>query len=357
MIKKQLHIILSIFAIAWLVAGCSGKSEAFTNYDVAALLFQSEETPLSTIAHEIQQVKLETTDSTLVSMIWKLFDTGKRLVIIQEDNRCSVFDKTGKYLHDISRQGKGPHEFISIWDAFMEGDTVCLVDRQANKLRFFELDGTPVKEIKTPKQIGSATSVGNGWYAGYMENMSGKRLNRLIYFDENGIQQDSSICAEEYTNKGMPILFLFEAMFFDSGSNQYLKELFNDTIYTMLPDHSLRPRMVLDMGSYSATMEKRHNLTDPNKDFFSNMAQLRIVGENEAYLFFTAVMDKKTYTFYLDKKKNRLHQAHFTGVAGIGPDDHFIPQYISEDNKRILSCIEDEGGEDNPTIIIATINN
>ncbi len=353
---KQICNLLSVCAIAGLLAGCTGNNkEAFTTYDVAALLPHPEEIPLSTIAHDIREVKLETNDSILISMIWKLFDTGERLVVIQDD-RCFVFDKTGKYLNDISRKGEGPYEFIAIWDAFMEGNTICLVDRQANKLRFFELDGTPVKEIKTPKPIGSAIPAGNDLYAGYIENMSGKRQNRLIYFDGNGIQQDSVICAEEYVNKGMFTLFLYEGMFFDSGSDNYLKELFNDTIYTLLPDYSLRPRMVLEMGPYSATMEKRHSLTDPAKDFFADMAKLRIVGENETYLFFTAVIDKKTYSFYLDKKKNQLHQAHFTGVSGIEPNNYFIPQCLSEDNKRILSYIDDEEGEANPTIILATIN-
>lgn len=353
---KQVWHIVCACAIVGLIAGCGGnKKEAFVTYDVAALLAQPEDIPLSGITHDIRKIQLETNDSILISRIKKMFDTGDRLVIIQ-NNRCMVFDKNGKYLNDISRKGGGPNEFVSIWDAFMEGNTICLIDRQVNKLRFFELDGTPVKEITTPRQIGSAALAGNGLYAGYIENLNGKRSNKLIYFDQNGMQQDSVSCAEDYVNKGMFSLFFFEGMFFSSGSHKYVKELFNDTIYTMLPDHTIHPRMLLDMGSYNATMEKRHNLEDPNKDFFAEMAQVRIVGESENYLFFTAMMDKKTYVFYLDKKNNRIHQARFTDAIGFGEDTYFIPRCISEDNKRILTYIDDEDGEDNPAIIIATIN-
>ena len=106
---------LIIFAI--LLTACTGtseKSEECITIDLATVFdHQPQEVALKKWAKSIQFIPLQTNDSILIKYISRIIKHGDKL-LVQHDNRASVFDLAGKYLYDIGKQGGGPDEFSRI---------------------------------------------------------------------------------------------------------------------------------------------------------------------------------------------------------------------------------------------------
>lgn len=74
---------------------------------------------LSELADSVSYVALETTKETLTD---KAIQYGDRYYTIAKDQRLICFDKSGKYLHQIGRRGKGPEEYT--WMEYYDDFTV-----------------------------------------------------------------------------------------------------------------------------------------------------------------------------------------------------------------------------------------
>ena len=82
------------------------------NNDLATVFdHQPQEVALKKWAKSIQFIPLQTNDSILIKYISRIIKHGDKL-LVQHDNRASVFDLAGKYLYDIGKQGGGPDELV-----------------------------------------------------------------------------------------------------------------------------------------------------------------------------------------------------------------------------------------------------
>ena len=156
----------------------------------------------------------------------------------------------------------------------------------------------------------------------------------------------------------MNSLFMFEGegYVYNDGNNYYFKELFSDTLFTVMPDHTPEARLIFDPGSYQPTLEEKHAVTDLN-NIWSGKMYLWIIGESSAYLFFNVVHERETYTCYWDKRDHSLHNVRFTGPKDDPDKKRFVPKGLSRDKRNLITFELDTIGEDNPAIIIATLKN
>lgn len=353
--KKHYYIILLGCLLCCFYSCKNNKEETFRVYEAGSIYSRPENIPLTSFAKTIQRIPLETNENILMDYIMDVIDTGDLLFILHE-NRCSVFDKNGKYLYDISKKGEGPHEHLSIWDIFVQDNKIALHDRTGKKLRFFTFDGKFEKEIPLPSMFNTVKLISENSYVGYKENLTGDQLPRLIFFNETAVL-DTFNHPRLYPKTDMPVMYLGEGYIFASPSGFHLKEMFNDTIFTFLPDLSIEPRLVLDLGKYKVIPEMRYSITDPMKSLFEEKAWVMINGENKDYLFFNAMIKQQYTTFYVDKKKEEIHNVLFSYPDDFEWEGHFIPRFMSEDKKRIIGYEEEEEGDNNPTLIIATLLN
>ncbi len=79
---------------------------------------------LSELADSVSYVALETTTETLTDMA---IQYGDRYYTITRGDRLLCFDKSGKYLHQIGRRGKGPEEYT-----WMDNYNCFTVDSETN---------------------------------------------------------------------------------------------------------------------------------------------------------------------------------------------------------------------------------
>jgi hypothetical protein len=131
--------------------------------------------------------------------------------------------------------------------------------------------------------------------------------------------------------------------------------MFNDTVYTIRDDCTIAPRMALDPGKYGATLERRHKVTDPRENPFKYLASLHVIGESASYFFFSAFFRRETFCFLIDKQRHTLHNISLTLPEAMATEKPFIPQFVSEDNRRLVGIAENEDSDENPGLIVAAL--
>lgn len=162
---------LAIFAISIALCGCVGtqsKNEIFVGppvaktvavdgggqmvvADVDAMNQQPIAVPLSALTEGVEIVRLESRAEALVN-------TGQVVVsdsfigffTLEPPFVFKLFDRSGRYLRDIGRQGRGPGEYSIINAAAIDeaAQKIYILSIMASELLVFGIDGTVQEPIK-----------------------------------------------------------------------------------------------------------------------------------------------------------------------------------------------------------------
>lgn len=98
---------------------------------------------------DLKYIKLETKSNCLIGNVEKLLFNNDKIYV--KSDGVFVFDKTGKHLFSIANKGKGPGEFISLYDISISENTLYLYDNDQGKLLCYQADnGQYLKEISVP---------------------------------------------------------------------------------------------------------------------------------------------------------------------------------------------------------------
>ena len=71
--------------------------------------------------------------------IYRIIKHGDKL-LVQHDNRASVFDLAGKYLYDIGKQGGGPDEFSRI-SGLEPHDHLIYIKDSPTRIKIYDWQG------------------------------------------------------------------------------------------------------------------------------------------------------------------------------------------------------------------------
>lgn len=91
---------------------------------------------------------LQTNDSILIKYISRIIKHGDKL-LVQHDNRASVFDLAGKYLYDIGKQGGGPDEFSRI-SGLEPHDNLIYIKDSPIRIKIYDWQGKFHQTIQIP---------------------------------------------------------------------------------------------------------------------------------------------------------------------------------------------------------------
>ena len=137
-------------AILFVISGFIGcnqpkpKSEGFITVDVTAT-YPKKELILQDFM-DVEYIPLESTDSFITMA--HVQDIGEDVIIVRNRNRSSdgnifIFDKKGKGLRKINRQGAGGEEYTFLLKAFLDEDNneLFVNDHRASKMSVYDLFG------------------------------------------------------------------------------------------------------------------------------------------------------------------------------------------------------------------------
>ena len=256
------NLILIEIIILLVMTGCGGNTS--TNSLVTVDVTKSSYSPKKELVlqdfMDVEYIPLETNDEFINQ--GNVQAVGKKYIIVanyRKDGDIFVYDRKGKAIRKINRKGQGGEEYISFYNVILdeENEELFINDFWARKIKVYDLEGN-FKRSFMQKQEGDTQ---------FYTDMFNYDKDNLICYDECNAdipfllvsKQDGSITREikvPYKEKKLFIQLLrYEGGTRAAGPGAYsriipynnnwiLSESSSDTIYTLMPDYSLRPFIV-----------------------------------------------------------------------------------------------------------------
>ena len=253
--------LIYIETILLLVMTSCGKDNASTDGFITVDVTKSSYSPKKELVlqdfMDVEYIPLETNDEFVNQGYVNAI--GEKYIIVtnyREDGDIFVYDRNGKAIRKINRKGQGGEEYISCLKIILdeENEELFVNDFLARKIKVYDLEGNFKRSFKQKQE-------GDTQFYGEIFNYD---KDNLICYDECNAdipfllvsKKDGNITREIITPFKEKKLFI-QLLRYEGGTraagpgpysritpfkgNWILLEPSSDTIYTLMPDCSLRP--------------------------------------------------------------------------------------------------------------------
>lgn len=346
---KRLNSILII--ILFVMSGCGERQAGdndFLTVDISESYSSKKELILQDFM-DVEYISLETNDNFVNQGFVQAI--GKEVILVKNnrnDGDIFVYDRTGKAIRKINRKGQGGEEYTFCRSITLDEDNneMFINDHFARKIQVYDLEGHFKRSLKQ-KQEGDTQF--------YWEIFNYDEDNLICYDECNEeipfllvSKQDGSITKEIKTPFKEKKLFIqilkTEEGIRAAGPGDYsrmtpfndnwiLLEPSSDTIYTLMPDYSLRPFIVRTPPIH--TMNPEVHLI------------LRLVSDR--YYFMEAIKNEydfskekgfpKTYFVYDTQEKDFFRYIIYNGDYS-GKEEIYMVSLIPVNQKESWSSID-----------------
>lgn len=352
------HSVIYLACLLWIISCGEAVQPALTEIDLGKAFTSKQTIAIEDISTEVRFVPLETKDDVLIKYISKVLLTDDKIIVIH-DNKCSLFDLSGRFIRTVGSKGQGPAEYLSMYDVNVTGDLIMTFNESDHRLLTYKQNGEFVGALKLPTDVLDVCINGSTIY-GFIPNMTGKETNRLKCFNLDGTVRDS-VPAVQYENpSGISLRLYPEGSFFVFGKEILLKEFLNDTVFQVTPDCEMIPRYRLNFGEYTFKTAERYQIENPQMNILKGKKAINRWLESSHYLFMYGLGTDDNMLFLLDKPSRKLIYTFILyGEAEkqLFEKDYFMPRYISEDNTTLISYEQPADIEDdsNPTVVLVKL--
>ncbi len=307
--------------IIFFISGCSVQNERETDtglhgqspmiIDIARDFNNEREFRLSEIAYEIEYIKLESTPESLIGYGVKQMIVTDDHIYILNLNRLLQFDRTGKFIKQIGREGRGPgevHGYRSITMDKEKNILYVMANHRYEVLKYCAITGDYLRNFPSSSYLGfnhgngAFQLIGNGKFAGLSLWMGQYQPDYTLIeiFDNEGnilknkkshlfsYQDNDKIEKRHHVATHMTWIFEGQLRLFEG---------INDTIYNLV-DLELEPAYIFNLGKY--------------KGSFDDM-----VGERrERYIRFGSFRETKSALYFLYWHNNEQITAKYNKEDG-----------------------------------------
>lgn len=166
------------FLILWLCSCQENKEQnsKATHFDLEQ---EMQDIHSTSLIKDCKVIPLETNDSVLIGSVDKVIVYKDRLYVgdFSKNRTVYVFDMQGKFCSKISRWGRGPDEYLSLYDMFIDPHTgnLNLLSRTDQKILSFNEDGELYKSTQKLPKMFMELIPSQGGYVGFAANYSEDR--------------------------------------------------------------------------------------------------------------------------------------------------------------------------------------
>ena len=255
---KTLIFIETILLLVMTSCGSDNTStDGFITVDVTKSSYSPKKELVLQDFMDVEYIPLETNDEFVNQGYVNAI--GEKYIIVtnyREDGDIFVYDRNGKAIRKINRKGQGGEEYISCLKIILdeENEELFVNDFLARKIKVYDLEGNFKRSFKQKQE-------GDTQFYGEIFNYD---KDNLICYDECNAdipfllvsKKDGNITREIITPFKEKKLFI-QLLRYEGGTraagpgpysritpfkgNWILLEPSSDTIYTLMPDCSLRP--------------------------------------------------------------------------------------------------------------------
>ena len=361
-------IVIGVFSIL-LSLGMSAQKKI----DLSANLSNEKVKAISSIAHSIKYIPLESTDECLLSNELQIYCGDFVFVGDQKTQLFFRFDLNGNLLNQIGKRGNGPGEYSGaiFFHVNESEESVYVVSVPDRSLYIYTYDGQFVKKVAIEESSWTiAMDKDYIYYYNNYYNRIKKDKNRFELFkaDKNGkvINKTPTSIKSEKDD-----MLLFDLPFFYYyKSAVYYKNAVHDFVYKINDKGKMEPHYEIVCKELSKHDEKDFK----NLQKYGEKVGVRNIFENDNLLLITYVYKNEFNYLFVDKQTwalsnvtNNKSESGFEEDIKKGPAFTSVPNNGSEQNKlvsivypdrysELKNCLDKEINEDdNPVIVIAEL--
>lgn len=257
---------------------------------------------LSEFTDSIEYIKLETNDQFIIGKIIDIDVSEDRILILDNEKNCFLFNKNGKFLSRIGKKGNGPGEYQLLLQGKIGNHVVFVIS--TNKILTYNFKGEFLQEKNLPYPISAA------WLNNSFFPTSDTTFLLQVPFHIEGNQlaelnSEGSIVKKYFRGKSE----INRLGTLDTEANIYIHEgkfsykcLLNDTLFR-IHDTSVSPIYTFDFGKYSVPPNAM-NLTI--KEYIALSTQstmLKSFVESTNYLFLHLYLGANSPKDFNNEKK------------------------------------------------------
>jgi hypothetical protein len=317
---------ITSIALLLLLFSCTGKQNEDsdpTSISVSNALDNMQDTYLSRFVDSVTYIQLESSEKSLIN-VQPVIELTEDFIVIRNWVRGQaplilLFDrKTGKFLREIGRIGRGPDEYLNVPYLYFNqsqkiiyttgsNDNILTYDLQGEKKDNFKISAQFSTEVEgfpdTFSNVSFQTYLDSNNFVSYVQNYTGNEKKKLVVFDKDTIIKifPNYLSWERTPSRNISVV---TPTFYRFDNRLFFKETFNDTVFEV-KNYELIPHFVFSFGKYGIPYARQNEYITLIKS--GHTMTVNSFTENKHYFFFTIFTADKSYLSYYDKKKKSLH--------------------------------------------------
>lgn len=365
-------IIIGLFILV-LSTSCNHKENEQNSVNIK-LTKAHDSISFSAHFDSIDITPLESDKNFLLSQVDKKIMFNNNYYFLDKKQNCiMVFDRNGHHKFKIQDVGKGPKEYIKLYDfninRYTENIELLVQNRNMN-IFIYDLKGNYVKSFNLPSIRGY----------GYFANASKDKIVLYMPFNEKRItiysRNQKKVLQKlhhipAFISKKTP-LNTGSSPFFRISDTLALTEPFSNKIYSF-QSNQLKCKYDWDFGKYNFDINNlpKNKTSEFYANYLKDLKKVKLFFnhiENEKYIITTFVCDNDDYTLIYNKRSNKhlvfqnyernlifpTYSNFFEGgIYAVVVNISYLKNYIKLDylNKNDRKTFQNLESGDNPVVI------
>jgi hypothetical protein len=235
------NLLLTVFIFLLIGVGCTSKKDGNNStqiltakedikypYNIDLPDKVQGDLTTSSIASEVKFIPLETNKMSLIGKGERI-RINDSLIVISDWKKIFLFKKDGRFIRQIGTNGKGPGEYLMIFDFELKEDTILLTSTGKRSIIKYTLDGKFQEEIQVGNQLTHFSLNPNGHVVWYNQ-----KKGELTFYDhtmkpDNVIRPGNLDILPDRNS----IYDTFDTYFQVSGNKLLFSNYFNDTVWNV----------------------------------------------------------------------------------------------------------------------------
>lgn len=256
--KKNIYITIVVFILILNVISCGNRKDSnlttttieLDNSNTININFDdinsSEDVKLSDIIEDLEIIKLDNSTDALFKSDWAFF--SDKYIVVRDGARdkrpAKIFDKNGRYIAPVGNIGRGPGEYLDVFDILVDetSNFIYLTQMSSRVVNQYDMRGNLIKEIKLGTSLNKPRLYANANGTISIVNLCfNDQHNSFIAATVNPSTDEQIFlaCPELGTNfvnkKGAGVGFDNEIFSYRNSMNNTFKFSYNDNLFKYDP--------------------------------------------------------------------------------------------------------------------------
>ncbi|GET22778.1 6-bladed beta-propeller [Prolixibacter denitrificans] len=259
----QFSLLLALLVITTFSCQENTKKEnsgSFYTIPFADIIGHQQEVKLSELASDVQFVQLENAKDALLGHFENIELTKNYIFVMCWKQPILQFSRSGKFIKDIGRIGKGPDEYTACMKMSVDekNKRIYLQIADQGKMMVLNFDGKYVRTIANPAMesfINFWTWSRDSMQVSYFEPVIGNE--RFVFIEHNekgdtlqGVPNHNFRSANEQADPFRTLPYKEQNFTYRFENKLHMKGNYNDTVYSYDENNHIVPKFFIDLGKH-----------------------------------------------------------------------------------------------------------